>query len=89
MLMFPLGCGALDGRSWLQRRLTRRTRPKHLPEYPCWVSSQKMLLVAFGTTFFGVFDIPVFWQILLAYFIFLAVGALVCRRTAYPLTSVF
>ncbi|CAM9450039.1 unnamed protein product [Ectocarpus sp. 8 AP-2014] len=44
---------------------------RRLPEFQFWLSSQKGLLMAFGMTFFSLFDIPVFWPILLIYFIVL------------------
>eukprot|EP00752_Nemacystus_decipiens_P001380 g1367.t1 len=44
---------------------------RRLPEFQFWLSSQKGLLMAFGMTFFSIFDIPVFWPILLVYFIVL------------------
>lgn len=46
-----------------------------LREFPCWSSSQKWLLVAFGMTFFGgLFDILVFTPPLVVYFVFLVAG---------------
>lgn len=47
---------------------------RRLPEFQFWLSSQKGLLMAFGMTFFNLFDIPVFWPILLIYFIVLMVS---------------
>ncbi|CAN0443897.1 unnamed protein product, partial [Scytosiphon promiscuus] len=47
---------------------------RRLPEFQFWLSSQKGLLMAFGMTFFSLFDIPVFWPILLIYFIVLMVS---------------
>ncbi|CAN0333271.1 unnamed protein product, partial [Hapterophycus canaliculatus] len=44
---------------------------RRLPEFKFWLSSQRGLLMAFGMTFFKLFDIPVFWPILLIYFIVL------------------
>ena len=41
------------------------------PEFKFWVKSAKSLIVAFSMTFFPVFDVPVFWPILLMYFIML------------------
>ena len=37
----------------------------------CRHSSAKALLIGFGMTFFPVFDVPVFWPILLMYFLVL------------------
>lgn len=53
--------------------LVSRPFSRRLPEFQFWLSSQKGLLMAFGMTFFSLFDIPVFWPILLIYFIVLMV----------------
>ncbi|KAL3088822.1 hypothetical protein niasHS_001365 [Heterodera schachtii] len=44
---------------------------RRLPEFKFWLSTMKSTLVAFGCTFFEMFDIPVFWPILVMYFIVL------------------
>lgn len=44
---------------------------RKLPEFKFWVKSAKSLLVSFAMTFFPVFDVPVFWPILLMYFVML------------------
>eukprot|EP01068_Selenidium_serpulae_P005557 Selendium_serpulae@DN407_c0_g1_i2.p1 len=44
---------------------------RRLPEFKFWLSLTKALLVALGMTMFRVFDLPVFWPILLVYFLFL------------------
>jgi len=41
---------------------------RRVPEFKFWYSSTKGIFTAFGMTFFEVFDIPVFWPILLIYF---------------------
>lgn len=41
---------------------------RRVPEFKFWYSSTKGVVVAFFMTFFSVFDIPVFWPILLIYF---------------------
>ena len=46
--------------------------PKGL-EFKVWRSVLKVLLVGYGCTLFGVFDIPVFWPILVMYFLVLFV----------------
>jgi len=48
------------------RPFTRR-----LPEFKFWYSCFKGTFVSIGMTFFGIFDIPVFWPILVFYFIML------------------
>ncbi|OEH77056.1 protein RER1A [Cyclospora cayetanensis] len=44
---------------------------RQLPEFKAWVSGMRALLIAICMTFFQVFDLPVFWPILLIYFILL------------------
>lgn len=46
---------------------------RRLPEFKFWYSLTKAFFVAFVMTFFAVFNIPVFWPILLMYFIALFV----------------
>jgi len=46
---------------------------RRLPEFKFWYSLTKAFCVAFVLTFFSVFNIPVFWPILLLYFIALFV----------------
>ena len=44
---------------------------RRLPEFKFWYSVTTATLIAFGCTFFEILDIPVFWQILVIYFIVL------------------
>lgn len=46
---------------------------RQVPEFKAWVSGMRAILIAIGMTFFQVFDLPVFWPILLIYFILLFV----------------
>ncbi|XP_034682273.1 protein RER1B isoform X1 [Vitis riparia] len=46
---------------------------RRLPEFKFWYSITKAFVVAFGLTFFSMLDVPVFWPILLCYWIFLFV----------------
>eukprot|EP00249_Psilotum_nudum_P016513 c25858_g3_i1 orf=599-1180(-) len=46
---------------------------RRLPEFKFWYSLTKAFCVAFGLTFFSIFDVPVFWPILLLYWIVLFV----------------
>ncbi|KAJ4714348.1 Protein RER1 [Melia azedarach] len=46
---------------------------RRLPEFKFWYSVTKAFVVAFIMTFFSVLDVPVFWPILLCYWIFLFV----------------
>ena len=44
---------------------------RKLPEFQFWYWGSRAVCTAIGMTFFPVFDLPVFWPILLMYFIFL------------------
>merc|ERR1719266_3148484 len=44
---------------------------RRLPEYKFWYSCAKAVFIGFCLTFLSVFDVPVFWPILLVYFIIL------------------
>lgn len=46
---------------------------RRLPEFKFWYTTYKSLLISIVCTFFDVFDIPVFWPILVMYFITLFV----------------
>ncbi|GMN37348.1 hypothetical protein TIFTF001_006733 [Ficus carica] len=46
---------------------------RRLPEFKFWYSFTKAFCVAFVMTFFSMFDVPVFWPILLCYWIVLFV----------------
>ncbi|XP_041000018.1 protein RER1B-like [Juglans microcarpa x Juglans regia] len=63
---------ALDGAS-LPTKGSDEFKPfmRRLPEFNFWYSITKAFLVAFVLTFFPVLDVPVFWPILLCYWIVL------------------
>ena len=67
-----LGGGKDDGPS-LPTRNEQEFKPfvRKLPEFKCWWLSLKSIGTAFVMTFMPMFDIPVFWPILLMYFIML------------------
>ncbi|KAG2266594.1 hypothetical protein Bca4012_075934 [Brassica carinata] len=44
---------------------------RRLPEFKFWYSMTKAFCIAFLMTFFSVFDVPVFWPILLCYWVVL------------------
>ncbi|MCL7021787.1 hypothetical protein MKW94_019663 [Papaver nudicaule] len=44
---------------------------RRLPEFKFWYAITKAFLVAFFMTFFSMFDVPVFWPILLCYWMVL------------------
>ncbi len=55
----------------LPTRQSDEFRPfiRRLPEFKFWYSATKATLIAFACTFFEFFNIPVFWPILVMYFI--------------------
>ncbi|PIN25366.1 Golgi proteins involved in ER retention (RER) [Handroanthus impetiginosus] len=57
----------------LPTRSSDEFRPfvRRLPEFKFWYSITKAFCIAFLLTFFSVFDVPVFWPILLFYWIVL------------------
>ncbi|KAJ0704109.1 putative retrieval of early ER protein Rer1 [Helianthus annuus] len=57
----------------LPNRSSDEFRPfvRRLPEFKFWYSITKAFCIAFVLTFFGAFDVPVFWPILLFYWIIL------------------
>jgi len=59
----------------LPTRQNEEFRPfiRRLPEFKFWYSATKATLIAFTCTFFEFFNIPVFWPILVMYFITLFV----------------
>ncbi|XP_038704600.1 protein RER1A-like [Tripterygium wilfordii] len=65
---------ALDGAS-LPTRGSDDFKPfiRRLPEFKFWYSITKAFIIAFVMTFFSVFDVPVFWPILLFYWVVLFV----------------
>ncbi|KAI0039499.1 retrieval of early ER protein Rer1 [Auriscalpium vulgare] len=46
---------------------------RRLPEWQFWLSSTRATLISFVMTFFMIFDVPVYWPILVMYFITLFV----------------
>ncbi|KAK9108889.1 hypothetical protein Sjap_016949 [Stephania japonica] len=65
---------ALDGAS-LPTKGSDEFKPfiRRLPEFKFWYAITKAFCVAFLMTFFSVFDVPVFWPILLCYWVVLFV----------------
>merc|ERR1740123_1053945 len=59
----------------LPTKETGEYRPftRKLPEFKFWTSAIRAVVTALFMTFFEFFDLPVFWPILLAYFILLLV----------------
>ena len=44
---------------------------RKLPEFQAWYWGMRAVVLSFAATFFRIFDMPVFWPILLFYFVFL------------------
>merc|ERR1719158_1957272 len=59
----------------LPTRETSEFRPftRKLPEFKFWPNAARAISCSLVLTFFSVFDLPVFWPILLAYFVLLLV----------------
>ncbi|KAF0900997.1 hypothetical protein E2562_037237 [Oryza meyeriana var. granulata] len=62
-----------EGGPALPTRASDEFRPfvRRLPEFKFWYSIVKAFCIAFVLTFFSVFDVPVFWPILLFYWVVL------------------
>uniref|UniRef100_A0A0D9X6K7 Protein RER1 n=1 Tax=Leersia perrieri TaxID=77586 RepID=A0A0D9X6K7_9ORYZ len=62
-----------EGPALLPTRASDEFRPfvRRLPEFKFWYSIVKAFCIAFVLTFFSVFDVPVFWPILLFYWVVL------------------
>ncbi|PXF46114.1 Protein RER1 [Gracilariopsis chorda] len=56
---------------------------RRLPEFKFWYSTTYATFLAFCATFFKVFDVPVFWPVLLFYFVLLFVATM--RRQWYDM----
>lgn len=72
--------GLEDGESSLPTKQDQEFRPfiRRLPEFKFWHSATRAVVVAFVCSWFSVFDLPVFWPILVMYWIILF--ALTMRR---------
>jgi len=46
---------------------------RRLPEFKFWLTSVKATVIAFCATFFRAFNVPVFWPVLVVYFVVLFV----------------
>jgi hypothetical protein len=65
----------LDDTPVLPTRNDAEFRPfiRRLPEFKFWISATTATIIALFCTLFEILDIPVFWPILLIYFIFLTI----------------
>jgi hypothetical protein len=59
-----------DGTPSLPTKSTDEFRPfiRRLPEFKFWYTTFKALMISLVLTFFSIFDIPVFWPVLVIYF---------------------
>lgn len=64
-----------DDEPQLPTKSNEEFRPfmRRLPEFKFWYTSYKSIVISIFCTFFEVFDIPVFWPILVMYFVTLFV----------------
>ncbi|KAI8869297.1 retrieval of early ER protein Rer1 [Ramicandelaber brevisporus] len=71
----PSGGGGMLGDGLLPTRTDDEFRPfvRRLPEFKFWYGMTKATVIALVCTFFKFLDIPVFWPILVVYFIVLFV----------------
>jgi hypothetical protein len=65
--------GMEDGTSGLPTKEEDEFRPfvRRLPEFKFWYSMTKAIAIGFTCTWFSVFDLPVFWPVLVIYWMIL------------------
>ena len=65
--------GMEDGTSGLPSKENDEFRPfvRRLPEFKFWYSATKAIAIGFACSFFSIFDLPVFWPVLVVYWIIL------------------
>src|SRR5215469_11620152 len=65
--------GMEDGTSGALPTKEEEFRPfvRRLPEFKFWYSSTKAIVIAFVCTWFQAFDLPVFWPVLVVYWLIL------------------
>jgi len=72
--------GLEDGESSLPTKQDQEFRPfiRRLPEFKFWHAATRAIVIAFVCSWFSVFDLPVFWPVLVMYWVILF--ALTMRR---------
>lgn len=62
-----------DGTSGLPTKEEEEFRPfvRRLPEFKFWYSMTKAIAIGFVCTWFSIFDLPVFWPVLVIYWMIL------------------
>lgn len=75
---FGGGSSDLDSGPMLPTKANDEFRPfiRRLPEFKFWLSATKATLISLLLTLFEVFDLPVFWPILLLYFLLLFISTM-------------
>ena len=65
--------GLEDGSSSLPTKQDEEFRPfiRRLPEFKFWHSATRAVVISIVCSFFSVFDIPVFWPVLVVYWMIL------------------
>lgn len=65
--------GMEDGTSGLPSKENDEFKPfvRRLPEFKFWYSATKAITIGFVCSFFSIFDLPVFWPVLVMYWIIL------------------
>lgn len=65
--------GMEDGTSGLPSKENDEFKPfvRRLPEFKFWYSATKAITIGFVCSFFTIFDLPVFWPVLVMYWIIL------------------
>lgn len=65
--------GLEDGESSLPTKQDQEFRPfiRRLPEFKFWHSATRAVVISFVCSWFSVFDLPVFWPILVMYWVIL------------------
>lgn len=65
--------GLEDGEGSLPTKQDEEFRPfiRRLPEFKFWHSATRAIAISFVCTWFSVFNVPVFWPVLVVYFIIL------------------
>jgi hypothetical protein len=62
-----------DGTSGLPTKQDEEFRPfiRRLPEFKFWHSATRAIAIGFACTWFSIFDVPVFWPVLVVYWLIL------------------
>ncbi len=65
--------GLEDGESSLPTKQDEEFRPfiRRLPEFKFWHAATRAIAISFVCTWFSIFNVPVFWPVLVVYFIIL------------------